>query len=641
MKKEMSSFDVRTVVHEMEGLKDAHMDKIFHWGSNVLFRINVQGQGKKELFFRDKKWLYLPEQKPDTPVLPTSFASFLRKYVDNARIGKVWQAGFDRVVILELLKADAEYELVFELFGGGNVLLVLDGKILNCLVHKARKDRVTRPGEDYVLPRSRFDPTSSTYEEFQSSMRSSETDLVRTLATGVNLGGQYAEEVCKRTGIDKNLKISDVSDNDLKRLYDAMEGLVTDLASPTPTIYRDGEEIADVTPFRMQIYSELDVSQEETFSKAMNTFISTVKDAEDQAFVDPELEKLQRRVDRQSETIEEYLGEAEDQRRRGDSVYANYGKVDELLKVLNEQSKKRGWEKLTEGAMKIPFVTGIVPAKKKITATLDGLDVTLDYTKGLDANASDIYQHGKEMGEKASRAKEALKESIEQLERKKKGFDKAKAAMLGKAQPTKQFWFERYKWFLTSTGRLIIAGRDAHTNDGIVKKHLKDDDVYAHADIHGAPSVIVKKGNDASESELREACTFALAQSKAWVSAFIEGSAFWVLPDQVSKTPQAGEFVPRGAFIIRGKRNYEYHLPVELAVGEITYENARKIMCAPLDSITAASKKYVVIRPGRGKIGKKTAELAKEFQVPEEEIARIIPPGDFEIVRKEWPDETE
>ena len=38
MKKEMSSFDVRSVVNEMAVLKDAHMDKIFQWGNNVLLR---------------------------------------------------------------------------------------------------------------------------------------------------------------------------------------------------------------------------------------------------------------------------------------------------------------------------------------------------------------------------------------------------------------------------------------------------------------------------------------------------------------------------------------------------------------------------------------------------------------------------
>ena len=109
MKKEMSSFDVRSIVTEMAALEGAHMDKIYHWGAgNVLFRLNVQGEGKKELFFKDKKWLYCPAVKPETPTLPTSFASFLRKYIDNARVGKVRQVGFDRIVEMELSKSDGD-----------------------------------------------------------------------------------------------------------------------------------------------------------------------------------------------------------------------------------------------------------------------------------------------------------------------------------------------------------------------------------------------------------------------------------------------------------------------------------------------------------------------------------------------------
>jgi hypothetical protein len=123
------------------------------------------------------------------------------------------------------------------------------------------------------------------------------------------------------------------------------------------------------------------------------------------------------------------------------------------------------------------------------------------------------------------------------------------------------------------------------------------------------------------------------------VAALSDGSAYWVYPDQVSKTPEAGEFVPRGAFIIRGKRNYEFHLPMELAVGEIFFQNERKVMCGPLDAVKSKSNKYFVIVPGRGKAGKTAAMMAKEFNVPEEEISRILPPGDSEIKQKVWPEE--
>ena len=637
MKKEMSAFDVRAIVKEMAILENSHMDKIYHWGAgNVLFRLNVQGQGKKELFFKDKKWLYMPPEKPETPASPTSFASFLRKYVDNARVGKIKQAGFDRIVIMELLKSESVYELIFEMFGGGNVLLVLNGKIMNCLIHKARRDRVVRPGEEYVMPRSRFDPAVSTFENFQQLMAGSSADLVRTLATDANLGGQYAEEICKRTGIQKNSEPKELNAGSIKELHSVMNDIVSSaLSSADAVMYTDNGNIVDISPAELRICDAYEQKKFGSMSSAIAFLIASVKEEEE--IIDPEAEKLQRRVDRQKETIEEYRMEASDLKMRADSIYSNYAKVNELLDVLSAQSKKLGWDKLKEGAMKVPFVSSIDPSKDIVTADLDGFKVTLNYTKGIDANASDIYQKGKDINEKASRAAAALKESEEQLERRLKGVAKARA--FTRAQPTKQFWFERYKWFITSNNLMVLAGKDAHTNDHVVKKHMKEQDVYVHADVHGAPSVVIKNGKDAKDEDLREACIFALAQSKAWMSSVPEGGAFWVYPDQVSKTPQAGEFLPKGAFVIRGKRNYEHRLPMLLAVGEITYEKTRKIMCGPVDAVSKASHKYVTIIQTKIKGGKKSAELAKMFNVPEEEIARIVPPGEFEIAKKVWPEE--
>ncbi|MCL1811760.1 MAG: NFACT family protein [Methanomassiliicoccaceae archaeon] len=642
MKKEMSSFDVRSIVSEMASLEGAHIDKIFHWGAgNVLFRLNVQGDGKRELFFRDKKWLYLAPNRPETPETPTSFATFLRKYITNARIGKTIQVGFDRITVTEVLKAEAEYKLIFEMFGGGNVLLVQDGKIVNCLTHKTWRDRSTRPGEEYVMPKTRFDPITSSFEEFEETFRSSDSDTVRTLATVVNIGGQYSEEVCKRTGIDKNTPSKEVGAEGLNKMYSSLKEITGCVVqSGEPTVFRKDGAIVDIAPVDLQIYSDAESQRVPSISLAIDALMQEIGQNEEETYVDPEVEKLNKRIQKQTETIDEYRIEAEDLKNRADAIYMEYQKVNELLTVLGQKSKELTWEKLAEGAMKISFVMGIDPSKNIVSADVSGLKVSLDYTKGIDANASDIYQRSKDIAEKAKRAEDALKESLAGLEKRQKGLDKAKALALNKAQPTKQFWFERYKWFITSSGKLVIAGRDAHSNDNVVKKHLKEKDVFAHADVHGAPSVVLKEGYSATPEELRETCAFALAQSKAWVAALPEGAAFWAYPDQVSKTPNPGEFVPRGAFIVRGKRNYEYHLKMELGIGEISYQGARKIMCGPAD-LFKDSERYLILGPGRGKSGRRSGEIAKDFKVPEEEISRILPPGDVEITKRVWKDETE
>ncbi len=641
MKKEMSSFDVRSIATELSALEGAHMDKIFQWGAgNVLFRINVQGAGKKDLFFKDKKWLYSPEQKPETPIQPTSFATYLRKYIDNARIGKVRQIGFDRVIEMELLKAEAEYKLIFEIFGGGNVLLVKDGIIDTCLIQKTMKDRKVRPKEPYVWPQPRFNPIESTEEDMIRAFRESDSDCVRTLATAVNLGGQYAEEVCKRVGIDKTTPAPEVPDEMLSKMYLEVKDIVKHVIDvPETTAYIKDGKIEDFAPIQMISHDDLEAKSYESMSSVIDAFVQQMQDEEEENYVDPEVLKLNRRITKQEETVDEYRMRCDELKKKAEALYTDYQKVSQLLEVLNEQSKKLTWEKLKEGAMKIPYVTAIDPSKNLVTGEFGGEVITLDYTKGLDANASDIYQDSKEIGEKGKHAEDALNQSRAELAKLEKGLEKQRIANAGKAQPTKQFWFERFKWFFTSEGKLVIAGRDAHTNDGVVKKHLKEKDLYAHTDIHGAPSTILKEGASATPEELREACQFATAQSKGWVAAVSEGSAYWVYPDQVSKTPNPGEFVPRGAFIIRGKRNYEYHLPMELAVGEIYFQGARKVMCGP-EQCFKDCERMIIIRPSKGK-NHLSGEMAKRFNVPEEEISRILPPGDSEIVREKWPKEEE
>ncbi len=202
-----------------------------------------------------------------------------------------------------------------------------------------------------------------------------------------------------------------------------------------------------------------------------------------------------------------------------------------------------------------------------------------------------------------------------------------KVAKRPKVKGTRALWFDAYRWTLSSEGFLILGVRDAKTNDQLVKKHLKEGDRYAHADLHGAPSTVVKEGSKAGDVTLREACEFALAYSKAWPAGIASGSAYWVLPEQVSKQAESGEFLPRGAFVIRGKRNYFHDLPVRLAIGEVEVEGHRKIMSGPVSAVAARSSRYVVLIPGKEDRERVAKRLAAAFEVPIEEIGRSLPTG--------------
>jgi predicted ribosome quality control (RQC) complex YloA/Tae2 family protein len=100
----------------------------------------------------------------------------------------------------------------------------------------------------------------------------------------------------------------------------------------------------------------------------------------------------------------------------------------------------------------------------------------------------------------------------------------------------KPIWFEKFIWFISSENYLVIGGRDAQQNEFIVKRHLKSGDVYVHADLRGASSVIIKNrvpSADIPPKTLNEAGTMSVCYSAAW-DAHVIASAWWVRHDQVS-----------------------------------------------------------------------------------------------------------
>ena len=630
MKSEMNAFDIHAMTSELQNIVGGYVDKIFHWDKrNVLLRVNSP-EGRKEVLLKDLKWLYIAPGKPDIPDIPSDFAVNLRKHLSNLKIVSVVQKEFDRIAIIQLERGEVCYQLVIELFSGGNLILLSDGKILNSIISRKWRHREIRPGVEYAFPQLGFNPKTMNYESFLYTVKSSNSDAVRTLASAVNIGGQYAEEACLRAGILKNTKASDLSDEDVLSLFNQITAMLKESQeSPSPREITADGELEDVSPIALKQHEGQEEILYDTFSAALHHYIQNLKD--DAPKEDKEISRLTRLYDRQKEAIDAQLAVADDYTSQAEAIYSQYSDVDAFLKKFSKISEGKNWDELKELVKPYPVISGIDPKNHTMKVLIAGKEVLLDYTHTIEGNANMLYSLSKEAKAKAKGAQDALADTEKKLEKRGKEAEKEANRPKNTAVKTKEYWFERYKWFFTSRNHLVMAGRDAHSNDKLVKKHLKTTERFAHADIHGAPSTVMVNGAESDEDEMEEVCTFALAHSKAWMTGAREGTAYWVLPDQVSKMPQSGEFVPRGAFIIRGKRNYLYHLPLELAVGEIEYEGGKKIMCGPLKSIISKSQKYVVIVPGKTDSGKISSRLSKAFAVPEEEVSRILPPGKIDI----------
>ena len=107
------------------------------------------------------------------------------------------------------------------------------------------------------------------------------------------------------------------------------------------------------------------------------------------------------------------------------------------------------------------------------------------------------------------------------------------------AMESKQ-WYEKFRWFTSSDGFLVVAGKDTVSNEVIVKKYTTQEDVVFHAEITGAPFVVVKaEGKPISEQALREAAEFAASYSRAWRENAGTADVYWVKSTSLVKADPA------------------------------------------------------------------------------------------------------
>ena len=619
MKTALSSADLRALVAEWQGLLGGHVDKAYQREDEVILRINLAGGGRTELYFKAGRWLCLHEVETK-PQEPPPFAQTLRRLLDNARLTAVEQRGFDRIAVFSVERGGEPLRVVYEVFGKGNLVVVKGDATVACLSPQTYGDRAVRPGEPYAFPATGPDPVELDRRGFTEAVRGAKGQVVRVLASVLSLGGQYAEELCLRAGLPKETKVKDLADAQIDALYTALNNLVVSIDSERrpAVIHVDGHPI-DAAPIELAQYAHLEARPFPTFNEALSQYIATAPPEE--APADEVASKYERRTAQQEESLRALREEATRLEAQAVFLYAHYVPFDEFLRAVRE-----GQEPPPHAQVK-----AIDRKARTVTFGIADFDsVTLEYEKDVTANAQALYDRRREAQLKAERVQEAIEATRREMEAARR--KAIKVAKKPRVRPTKAMWFDAYRWTLSSEGHLILGGRDARSNDQLVKKHLKEGDRYAHADVHGAPSTVVKEGSRAGEATLREACEFALAYSKAWSAGLAGGSAYWVLPEQVSKQAESGEFLPRGAFVIRGKRNYLHDLAVRLAVGEVEIAGHRKVMGGPPSAVAARAARHVVLGPGKGDREALAKRLAAAFDVPIEEVGRVLPPGGCEVL---------
>lgn len=645
--------DVAAIVSEFNSgelnLVDAKIGKIYQTNYDEMrITLNIYGQGRHNLVIQAGKRVHLTRHPRTAPQLPQGFPMLLRKHVMGGRIKKISQHDFDRIIEFEIIRAGVITRLIAELFARGNIILTdAQGSILQPMKPVSFRDRTLRRGEVYELPPPQLSPLEITHEELSGILKESDSDIVRTLATRLNMGGVLAEEVCLRAGIDKHTNAGEVPD------VEAVLGALKSVFRPIEEeelephiVVKDGKNI-DVVAFVLERYSGFETLTFDSFNMALDEYFSAGVEAATPARV-KEVRKesvLERRLHQQQQAVEKFKEQAAQLKLTGDLIYAHYQTIEETVKIISDARERLGWDEIQDrlkGA-DIPqarIIRSIDPGKGTLTLELDGQKVPVDIKLTIPQNAQMFYDKAKKISGKRSGAERAILQTEKLIARKA---EPEKERRGGKIR-VKSRWYDRFRWFESSDGFLVVGGRDAGTNEDVVKKYMEKRDIFFHTEAPGSPAVVIKtEGREVPRTTLEEAARFVVSNSGVWKSGRVDGDCYWVTPEQVSKTPESGEYVPRGSFIIRGKRNY-MRATVGAAVG-IRTEDGIRFLGGPPEAVRGRAQHVVEVEPGEfsqndiaRKIYKMLVDMVGDRALVKsiasaDKIAMMLPPGESRVVK--------
>jgi predicted ribosome quality control (RQC) complex YloA/Tae2 family protein len=658
----MSASDVFVMLRE---IKDVLIGRwilnIYQLNGTLLFKFSSDSPNKTWLLIEPGKRMHLTSLTYEREAKLRSFCKALRKQLRDHKVSDIEQHDFDRVVYLRAGPPEKRSTLVIELFGGGNaVLLDSQGRIISAMTFRRMRDRDVVRGAPFQFPPLRaMDPRDVSLDSLNEILDASDHELVRTLARNLNMSGTTVEEILSIAELQPKSIASSLSVDQRKNLYQVLKRyfhtLMDEPLNPQ-IIFNEDEEPIRVVPIASTLYPNARIEKFSTFNEALDEFYSTHTEdvAVDQveSKYQQELKKLQRLQRQQQEHLDTMQTRATQSREAANNIYQNLNIVEELLSTIQEARQQNlSWKeiakRLEEGKQKqIPAALIFEKVEQhagRVHIRFGQLTSTLDFRLSATDNANQLFQRSKQLEKKVKGASIAIEDTEEKIARLKEKREE-ELIQVESAKPVlrrKKRWYEKFRWFRTSNNTLVLGGRDAGSNQQLIRKYLEEADLFFHADFSGAPVVIVRtEGQEVTEQELQEIATFAVSYSRAWKAGWSAADTYWVKSDQVSLSAPSGEFLPKGSVMVRGERNYIRNAPVRIALGLIVDEDFPIIIAGPESSIQAQTKVLVRLIPGKMKVSDAAKQLRKQFasQVPEsirgqvqamnlDEIIAALPPG--------------
>lgn len=587
----LTGIEVRTIAEYLSQITGSHLKNFYQVGEFFTMSFS-QGIGdRRELVILPGKSIFLTDRRVEKPEVPSRFAMAVRRRIKGSKLVEVSQIGMERVLSLLFSSEKGKFSVNIELFGRGNLVVTDENGIIELASsYRKFKDRDVERGKPYFVPRSTLD---------LEDIKSKEIEVWKALV-GLGIGPPYMNEVLRSLKLDPVKKLSEMSQEEISSFKEEVLKLYNAMKNPNPVIYVQDGDYIDFSFIKLSYMGD-----------NYREFDDVMRMLEEYFWRFLEEKKGEKGVKSLERVRDRYLEEARRLREVGDFIFANIHEIDLILDRV-----RRGYS--DQAVLRVDRSRG------SVVISLKNMEIELDYTINAVKNAQKYYEMAKKLERKA--------EGIERMEKEKREEEREVLTYRKK-------WYDDFRWFISSDGLMVLAGRDRNTNRILVNKHMEDDDLFFHVDMPGGAVVVVKcSGKSVGDATIEEAAVFAACFSRAWREKLSSADVYYVRGEQVKKHPPPGTFIPKGSFFIEGRREYK-RVDLRLSIGIIRHEGELRLISSP-PSASWRMIAHLNIRPGNITREKATQVIKKELErrmggmrlsLDARDVMRALPPGDVEI----------
>lgn len=347
--KQISSMDLYFLTRELKIIENSRIESFYYENETFYIKLYLKSKGHKFLTYKLGKSIFIEDKKEETNT-PSSFTSYLRKYLKNGFVETIDQIESERILKIKITKKIEEeiktFYLFLELFQPGNIIITNSNlEIINTLKRKKYKDRKIVVKEKYELPpKKEITPFNINKDNLKKELENCDLSIVKFLAIKMGMGGKFSEEICSRANINKDLDSKNLNKQQIETLITKIKEILDIKISAF--IINDFE---DFIPFDF-ISIKKEKKEFSSFNETIKEYFSTFKETKDKREEEfkKELEKLKKILEKQENLKNHILEEYEKLNNTGNKIYENFSTIEELLNSINKAAKEKGWDKVLE-----------------------------------------------------------------------------------------------------------------------------------------------------------------------------------------------------------------------------------------------------------------------------------------------------